>query len=631
MLKFYMVSFVALATQLIFSQNNFSATYSDHLKENANAIIRNNQVEIEIVSFNKMDVKRKRIITVFNETGLEHLDAYEHYDKSTTIKKIEVTVYNAVGAELKKIKRKDFKDHAVTANSIITDNRVLYLEYIPTHYPITFVFESEITSTNTAFIPTWSPWEDYNLGVEKSSLQIKYAPDVSLKYKELHKNDLFVEKIETEHSILFTAQNLKPVKKEELSPSIKNFTPYVMFGLDKFSLEGIVGYANSWEAFGNWMYTYLLKDTEEIPVKTLQELKALIGTETDRLKIAKIVYEFVQNKTRYVSVQLGIGGWKPMYAKDVDRLGYGDCKALTNYTRSLLKAFDVPSYYTVVYGDKNKRDLEADFVSMQGNHVILGIPNDETITWLECTSQTQPFGFQGDFTDDRNVLIIDEDKAKIIRTQAYNNTANTQKTIAQIELLKNGDINCDATIVSNGIIYDSKFYLETTSKDDLIKHYQKSISNINNKTFNSISILHSKAQLELAEKLNFTAKEFVKNSGQSIILPINIINPIGYIPPKYKDRKNPFQISRGYQYEDEISISIPPDLKIESIPTGFAINSVYGEYSSTVTSINKSTITFKRTFLLKEGNYTADQYEDYRKFREQISKYENFKIVLNTH
>jgi hypothetical protein len=41
-----------------------------------------------------------------------------------------------------------------------------------------------------------------------------------------------------------------------------------------------------------------------------------------------------------------------MLATDVDRLGYGDCKALTNYT---LAAVDVASYNVVLYGDSTKK------------------------------------------------------------------------------------------------------------------------------------------------------------------------------------------------------------------------------------------------------------------------------------
>jgi hypothetical protein len=59
--------------------------------------------------------------------------------------------------------------------------------------------------------------------------------------------------------------------------------------------------------------------------------------------------------------------------RDVDRLGYGDCKGLTNYEGSL-EAVGVPSYNTILYGDSYKKDIESDFVSMQRNHMILAIP-----------------------------------------------------------------------------------------------------------------------------------------------------------------------------------------------------------------------------------------------------------------
>jgi hypothetical protein len=37
---------------------------------------------------------------------------------------------------------------------------------------------------------------------------------------------------------------------------------------------------------------------------------------------------------------VGIGGFKPMPANDVDRLGYGDYKALSNYTQGTLEAVE---------------------------------------------------------------------------------------------------------------------------------------------------------------------------------------------------------------------------------------------------------------------------------------------------
>ncbi|MEZ5148897.1 MAG: hypothetical protein R2759_17950 [Bacteroidales bacterium] len=43
-------------------------------------------------------------------------------------------------------------------------------------------------------------------------------------------------------------------------------------------------------------------------------------------------------------------------AETVDRVGYGDCKALTNYTKSLMEAVQIPAVYNLVRaGDEASR------------------------------------------------------------------------------------------------------------------------------------------------------------------------------------------------------------------------------------------------------------------------------------
>ena len=96
------------------------------------------------------------------------------------------------------------------------------------------------------------------------------------------------------------------------------------------------------------VFDKILSGTDELPEETKVKIKNLVGNEKDPIKKAKIVYKYVQEKSRYVSIQVGIGGWKPMLANDVDRLGYGDCKALIKLYKSFLNAVDVPSYYTII-------------------------------------------------------------------------------------------------------------------------------------------------------------------------------------------------------------------------------------------------------------------------------------------
>jgi hypothetical protein len=612
----------------MFSQDNYFAIYSDSLKKNANAIIKEDHVDIEIESIDKMIIKKKRVITILNKQGLGNINAYEYFSKSNNVKKIEATIYNVLGGEIKKFKKKDFAENAV-GEGFISDSRILHLNYTPTQYPFTVLFESEVVTSNTSYIPSWFAVEDYFVVTLKSSIHLKYNENIKFKYKEVNFNEQIKKEVKP-NELYFEIENSNAIKKEELAPSLKKLVPYVLFGLDEFSYEGIKGYATNWQVFGDWVNNEMLKDTDKIEPETISKLKKLIGEETEKLKIAEIIYKYVQDKTRYVSIQLGVGGWKPMLAKDVDRLGYGDCKALTNYTRSLLKVFNIESYYTIVHAGNNKIDLQEDFVSMQGNHAILGIPTEDKNIWLECTSQTQPFGFQGDFTDDRKVLIVSPSLSKIVKTSSYNNEKNSQKTEAVVDFLEDRSIKCVATISSKGIIYDSKLNLELKSKEELNKYYNSSLDNINNKKFEKIEVSNNRKNLEFLENLNFTATEFVQKSGDRYIIPINIVNPISYLPYQYVERNNPFEIDRGYFLEDDIVFNYPSNFILESIPQNVDIENEFGKYEVQIIKNSNNSLVLRRKLLLKKGFYTKEEYEPYRKFREVIAKTENLKIVILT-
>ncbi len=618
-------------TGCIYSQKIEYSTLliSDSLKTNANAVVRFKQVDITIPAQDKMTIKTFSAITVLNELGLDDLDLAESFDKNRTINSIEATVYDSSGKELKKFKRKDFRDVSVADGfSVFSDNRMLYLDYTPITYPFTMVFESEITTSNTAFIPSWSPIENYLVSTEKSALTIDCNPELKLKYKELNFSGFLIEKIESENKISYSANKLKAIKRQELTPSAYKVFPVVMFSLEKFELENVKGNAISWKDFGKWYYSSLLSDTEEIPEETIQKIKSLIGNEKDKLKIAQIIYKYVQEKTRYVSVQVGIGGWKPMLAKDVDKFGYGDCKALTNYTRSLLKSVGVESYYTVVFAGKNKKDLQEDLSSIQGNHVILSLPIQDNLIWLECTSQIQPFGFQGDFTDDRKVLIVKPEGGEIVNTKVFTEKDNLEKITASYTLDSNGKIIGNVISKFYGLQYDDEFHMERESRENQLKSLKSDYSNINNLKINNISFSNDKDKIEFIEKFDIEAENYGQLSNGKIMFPLNAFDQYSYVPKKYKTREFPFEIERGYTYESETEITLPDGYSIEAKPNSTEINNEFGNYKIEFLQTSSSKLICKRKFVLFKGFYEKEKYETFRKFLETIAKTDNSKAII---
>lgn len=618
-------STIATAQDIEYTVANIPA----ELKENANAVVRLDQKDIVIASRKSMTTTSKSIVTVLNENGLAYMDLSEYFSGRTRIKSIEAQFYNAFGKEIKKVKRKDFKENSVSGNSIISEGKILYYDYTPTEYPFTVVFSSEVETSNTAFMPKWFPMPGFSVSVEKSGITIKVPSDLGFKYKEFNMldNPSITKEVKGD-GVSFTANNMVTYKTEDYSPSFDSYAPYVMMGLDFFNLEGVDGVATNWKDFGTWMNTNLLKGTEEIPLETQTKIKALVGDEKDPIKKAKIVYKYVQDKTRYISIQLGIGGWKPMLAKDVDRLGYGDCKALTNYTKALLEVVNVPSYYTVIYGDSQRRNLDQDFVSMQGNHVILGLPVDNKMYWLECTSQKAPFAFQGDFTDNRLALTIKPEGGEIIKTKEYVAQENTQISKGNYTIDGNGNISGNILIKSKGMQYDNKYTYEGSSNDDLVKFYKKYFWNISNLKIKKINLLNNKDDVEFSEDIAIEASEYGKLANGRLIFALNAYNPSSHIPQRYRNRTNPFEISRGIYDYDEITIDLPKGFAIEAKPENVTIKTDFGEYKTELAVINESQIVYKRTFQSNSGSYDKKDYENFRKFREQIAKNDNAKIAL---
>ncbi|MDD7886846.1 DUF3857 domain-containing transglutaminase family protein [Flavivirga sp. 57AJ16] len=627
------VSIVIMLISLsVSSQENLYTSYTipANLKEKANAVIRSNDIHISLRSSSEMYVTKKKVITVLNKEGDDHVGAYAYYDDNVKIKSLEVLVFDNFGKEIKKIKKNDFKDvSAVDGGTLYSDSRVKYLEYTPIEYPYTIEFTSEIVNNNTAFIQPFIPINDYFLSAEKSTYTIDFPEDITIRTKEKNFEALGLEKEALSGKIKYEVKNIEAIKPEAYSPTSSSLYPKVLVASKQFTLEGVHTQVENWSEFGKWMYHDLIKDTYDLPASTISMIQSLVKDAPNDVEKAKKIYEYVQGKTRYISVQVGIGGWKPFNASEVDKLGYGDCKALTNYTMSLLKAAGVKSNYTVVYAGKSQRSLEKDFAAMQGNHVILNIPQeDKEDIWLECTNQKFPFGFIGDFTDDRDVLVITPEGGKIQHTKKYRAEESVQLIKGNYTISNDGAIDAHVNVNSKGIQYDDKYWLETETERDLDKHYKKRWKYINTVNINNMHITNNKETVEFIEDVSFQATNYSKKIGNRMLLTLNALNRNTEIPDRYRNRKLPLKIKRGFTDIDEVEIKLPQDYNVESKPDNKTIENKFGSYKTEVIVKDENTLIYKRAFVIKDGEFPKEDYESFRNFYKEVNKQDNAKVAL---
>lgn len=628
-MKFRLSLFLGLVSIACFSQNLYDiSTIPADLRENANSVIRKEAVTIDIPSPKKMTVHSKKVISILNKNGNRHIRHSVHYDNSSKIKSAEARIFDANGKEIEKIKKKDFFDvSAVSGGTLYSDSRMLVFDYTPEEYPYTISFEYTRETNTTAFIQPFIPLEHYYSSVIESTHSITYGDGVQIKYK-VSDTTGDIEMNEQPGSIFLTCKNLPVMEPEHHGPSMESYIPSTFFAMDTFYLEGVQGNGKNWMEFGKWMNTKLLQDVQELPEATKIKIKNLVTGATTLEEKARIVYEYVQDNTRYISVQIGIGGWKPMSAAEVDKLGYGDCKALTNYTKSLLAVAGVPSYYTVVYGDYAKRDIASDFTSIQGNHIILAVPNEDETIWLECTSQIAPFGFIANFTDDRDVLMVTPEGGKMNHTKSYPYHENTLKTTGTCVLSVEGNIIVDVVMESEGTQYSQRYDIESKAKDEKEEHYKEYWDYVDNISLKSIQFDNNKKDVKLTESIKFNARSYTSAAGENLIFPVNVLNRYTYIPKRYKNRKLPLHISRGFVDEDEITIALPTGFGVTSIPEPISLETKFGIYTSEIQEESPGKFLYKRKFEIHEGEFPKEEYENYRKFLKKVARHDNQKIIL---
>ena len=598
------------------------------LRENANAIIRLESTNIEILAVDKMIYKNKRIVTILNASADSKHGAYMYYDNSKSIKKLEAKIYNNQGEELKKIRKKDFNDRsAVSGGTLYSDSRVKYLDYTPISYPYTVVFETEVEYSSTAFIPSWYPIDDYYTSSQNVSYKIKNFTDIDLKTNVLNFEGYDIKKHTDFH---YSAKNLKAVVYESYSPSFKEFAPRFEVALSNFSYEGYNGNVNDWETLGKWMYDELLYNRDIVSELTKESVLKLVKGVEDPIEKAKIVYKYVQDNTRYISVQEGIGGIQPIEAIKVDEVKYGDCKGLSNYTKSLLDLVGVESYYTRVYGARNIVDVNKDFVKFLGytNHVILYLPHDEEDIWLECTSQTSPFGYTANFTDDRDVFVITPKGGKIVHTKVYKTKDNKLNTKATVNLEASGDINGEVVSKSYGTQYGLRQGVENIPVKDQILYYKKKWSYINGLDVSKMNYDNDKDSIVYSETIKVSAERYAAKAGNRFLIQPNFFNREDAAPNRYDERTLPFKIDRGYIHSDTYEIKIPNTLQVEALMNPVSIENKFGSYKASISQISEDTLLYQREFILNKGNYAKEEYEAFRAFWLEIVKYDKSKIVL---
>ena len=611
-----------------------SATYcfglhaQTDLRTNAYSIVQDASTDIVCTSPTDAVQKEKRVIEILNDKGKENANFVCSCDRFSSLRKFSGEVRDASGNVIRKIKKSELKITEYSAE-LASDNYYYFFEYIPSRYPVTITYEWEVKHNDGLIgFPSFVPQTNYNQSVAQASYRIVTPGDNSCLYRTINMQTEVSQQQTADGNCLTEAkvQSLPAINKEPYSPSLSDVLPRIYFVPRNFSFEKTQGSMESWKSFGEWQYR-LLEGRDLLPPALKEELqKRAAACKTPYEKVAT-VYQLLESTTRYVSIQLGIGGLQPAPAADVHRTGFGDCKALSNYARAMLAELGIPSFYTVISTD-NKR-LLADFASAnQNNHVILQVPLPNDTLWLECTSPDLPLGYVHHSIAGHDALLINPDGGTLCRLPIYPDSLHTQVNNAIVSLLPDGNAKIEVTQSSRLFQYEDNVGIKNIEPARQKDWLRSGISLVQAKV-DGIRFKETKQkdpQLDISYTIE--SEQYGNRTGKRLFIPVNVFHKSFYNPSNQGERTQDIQINYGYLDTDSISIRIPEGYEIESLPKTADIESKFGKFHASVTLGEDKNIHIVHRLLFYHGDYPKDDYAGFSEFRKNVATQYGAKIIL---
>ncbi len=628
MKKFIITILTGISVTSVFAQTNVlnASTIPAALKENAHSVKREEKIDFEVNDIDAAKLNVHQVITVLDAEGEDALYFFEYSTAFRKLEDAEIKVYDANGKFINKYKLKEM--HAEAAGEgLVEDGKDYFFRVAAPSYPITVQYDYEVKYKGTLNYP------DYNIqlpgqSIENSAYTASVPADPDLRFKARNINITpAINAVGKNKFYHWEVKNLPAIEKEEGAAGDYSIYPQVQLAPNKFSMDGNTGDLTSWKTFGSW-YLNLAKGSINLSDETKNNFKRMVaGAATDREKM-KIIYNYIQRNFRYVSIQLGIGGYKPFEASFVDQKKYGDCKALSNYAQACLDAVGIASFQSLINAEYNSAPVDPSFPRNSFDHVILCVPGQKDTTWLECTSNTNEFGVLGNFTENRNALLITPNGGVLVSTPKSKSSENTFTCTTKVVLNEDASGESETDVKTSGEYKQELIYLLMNEKKDEQKKYLVThLGFIQPDEFD----FTKDAKIDSSETaFKFSIEKIPEfTAGSKMFLNPRIYKIWNAKLPADEERSNAFYFECPFIKIDTTVYQLPENYTVENLPKARDNKFEYGAFKTNYTYDEKSnSVTSVASLSLSQNMIPADKYLSTVKFFSNVIDEYTEKIVI---
>jgi len=294
----------------------------------------------------------------------------------------------------------------------------------------------------------------------------------------------------------------------------------------------------------------------------------------------------------------------------------------------LLKAVNIPSYYAMINAETDREPADPAFPYDPFNHVILCIPFKGDTTWLECTSNKNPFGKLGIATENRTALLVTENGGRLVNTPHSTIEDNQFNGEVHIALDADGGAKASIRILGTGEYRTEYFGVESLKADEQKEFFQR-VLNMKQPTFFDIKPSTDKDGIkELNLDLEYDKFCDVSAGDKQFYRP-KVFDLWGLTVPVLEKRKTDYYFEHPMQKSCVTTIDLPAGFEVETLPANQSLKFTYGTYDISYTyDAAKNQVISKANFKLTNQVIPAAKYTEMQQYLDAVAKAQNKKLVI---
>lgn len=437
-------------------------------------------------------------------------------------------------------------------------------------------------------------------------------------------------------------KNLPPIEPEPSSPEVTNLAPRLAVNVFPAANAKTRGLSfTSWTDVSRWA-SELSDPQTELNDAVAGKARDLIANAKTEFEKIQAIGRFAQNIS-YISIQIGMGRFRPHSAIDVFSKAYGDCKDKANLMRAMLKAVGITAYPVIIYSGDPTYVREEWPSPTQFNHAIIAVKVGDDVTAptvithpklgrllvFDPTDDNTPVGDLPDHEQGSFALIAAGENGSLQKMPITPPEANKLEREADLTLDMQGSLTAvlRERSVGQSAVGERRLF-RSLARPEYVKRIEGWVTrNATGARVSKVEPADNQRDGRFALDVEFAVPSYAQSMrGQLLVFKPVIVSRRDSLDLTATARRHPLVLD-AEAFSETVRVKLPTGFEVDEMPDAAKLETTFGKYTASY-EVKDGHLIFKRSLIVQAGTIPAAQYAQVREFFGRIRGVEVAPVVL---